>query len=276
LLSFLNSIVFSAFSQVLVSPSARFGYHNLMTTSGLGAMTPNTVVLPLFHPEERDTACASLAEYVNVMRDAVMLGKNVVVASGFDNLPDISKGEEKKEKKGCFSFCFVFAVFEPASFSVMDLFLLPHERVATWEEFSLGPLGSLTLMWGLMSRRLAMRLVRIAAIAEREVQEERERLVDIVKRKGRFRVGKKGRAIEVVAVQQDKLPPLDSVEYFQHCSELISMHRAPNSTILFAAMPNVSAEPDVWLACARALVHNQGPTLLVLTSRDQQLMTVQI
>ncbi len=88
-----------AFSQVLVAPSARFGYHNLMTTAGLGAMTPNTVVLPLWRPDHADTACESLSEYMAVLRDAYALGKNVVVACNFENVAEIEKGMERKKKK---------------------------------------------------------------------------------------------------------------------------------------------------------------------------------
>lgn len=81
-----------AFSQVLVSPSARFGYHGLMTTAGLGALAPNTVVLPLWRNDHHDTACSSLSEYVHVMRDAYALGKNVVVACNFEAVVDVEKG----------------------------------------------------------------------------------------------------------------------------------------------------------------------------------------
>lgn len=53
-----------AFSHVASAPSARFGYNTLVATGGLGALTPNTVVLPW--PWQL-TACASADECVALL-----------------------------------------------------------------------------------------------------------------------------------------------------------------------------------------------------------------
>ncbi len=249
---------------MLVAPSARFGYHNLMA-AGLGAMTTNTVVVPMWRGDggPSDTACASLGEYLQVLRDAAGLGRNVVVACGFSGMLDAS------------------LAFEPRHPAVMELFVMPHERVASWEDFANGPLGSLTLMWGLRTRRFGMRLTRASEAAQgEELEREREQLVDIVKRKGRFRIGQKGSSIFVVSARSvgpdAPLPSADDPAYFALCNELVRRHRAPNSTVVFLAMPNLSAEPSAWLAQAEALVENLGPTFLVLTSAEQEMMTVAI
>ncbi len=167
-------------------------------------------------------------------------------------------------------------MFEPSVDCSMDLFLLPHVGVVvSWEEFSRGPLGCLTLMWGLKSRRLALRLVALSgAIGDLDVQ--RERLVDIVKRKGRFRLGKKGSGIEVTKIDASILAHLDSPRYFEECNKMILQKRSHQSPLFFAELPNIGADPDLWLECTKALAHGQGPTLFVLQSKEQNLMTVQL
>jgi hypothetical protein len=256
---FFFSFLFKAFSQVLVAPSARFGYHNLMAV-GLGAMTTNTVVLPMWRGDAgaSDTACASLSEYLHVLRDAAGLGRNVVVACGFSGMLDAS------------------LAFEPRQPAVMELFVLPHEPVASWEDFSNGPLGSLTLMWGLRSRKFGLRLTRASeSVHAEDLVREREQLVDVVKRKGRFRIGTKGSGIFVVSAGAP-LPSADETRYYALCNELVRRHRAPNSSVVFLAMPNLNAEAPTWLAQAEALVENLGPTFLVYTSAEQEMMTVAI
>ena len=46
--AFIAKAHIKAFPQVAVAPTARIAYQNLMLCSGLGAMRPNTVVLPMF------------------------------------------------------------------------------------------------------------------------------------------------------------------------------------------------------------------------------------
>ena len=46
---------FKAFPQVVSAPRIRQGYHTLMLTCGLGALTPNTVVMPFFEGETMTT-----------------------------------------------------------------------------------------------------------------------------------------------------------------------------------------------------------------------------
>jgi hypothetical protein len=148
--------------------------------------------------------------------------------------------------------------------------------VSSWEDFSNGPLGSLTLMWGLRTRKFGLRLTRASETTEpEELEREREQLVDVVKRKGRFRIGAKGSGIFVVSAGA-QLPSADETRYYALCNELIRRHRAHNSTVVFLAMPNLNAEPQTWLAQAEALVENLGPTLLVFTSAEQEMMTVAI
>ena len=255
-----------AFSQVLVAPNARFGYHNLMTTAGLGALSLNTVALPMWDANANDTACDTVAEYVHVMRDAAALGKNVVVACNFDN---VDAGE----------LFTAGSLFRPRPQAFMDLFVLPHEKVDSWHDFELGPLGSLTLMFGLQNRKLRSRLVRAAMLVSQDgLLAEREKMVDIVKRNGRFRLGKKGKEIHVVSALEPEgvMPSFDDKAYFEVANQLIQHHRGINSCLLFLAMPNLNAEPQTWLEHTQTLVRGLGPTLLVLTSREQQIMTLKI
>lgn len=134
----------------------------------------------------------------------------------------------------------------------------------------------MTLMWGLKTRKLDLRLVALSPVLAESVAVERERMVDLVKRRGRFRLGKKGANIEVAACGNAVLADVDTVKYYEECNRLVNSRRSPHSPLFFAELPNIDADPELWLACARALSHEQGPSLLVLTSKEQNLMTVQL
>lgn len=53
-MDFVKEKSLKAFVQVFVAPTLRSGFHNLMVGAGLGAMTCNTVVFPLFDHKRED------------------------------------------------------------------------------------------------------------------------------------------------------------------------------------------------------------------------------
>lgn len=243
-----------AFSQILIAPSARFGYHNLVTTSGLGALIPNTVAVPMWG--QGNTACETVAEYLHVLRDAAYMEKNVVIACNFEHVADMTH------------------LFEPHKESAfMELFILPNESVETWGDFSQGPLGSLTLAWGLQKKRLKMRLTRIVGPVDDEHRQVlHERLVEIVKRKGRFRIGKRGDQIFVVSTTE-RLRNFDDEEYYNQCNATVKAQKTPVTNLVFLPMPNLNMEPQLWLTMTQTLVSGLGPTFLTWKAPDQVLMS---
>ena len=245
-----------AFSQVVVAPTARFGCHNLMTSAGLGALSCNTVMLPMFGHET--TAFESVTEYLQVLRDAASLEKNIVVACNFG--PDDAELFEPAGRKA------------PETF--MDLFILPHETIGTWDDFSQGPLGALTMGWALSRKDFSMRVINTVQMTPAtDLNLKRDLLVDIIKRQGRFRIGKKGSYIYVVPTDVSELPDLDSSSYFELCNELVQRHRIDHTTLVFLPLPSINAEPQEWLTHASQLVQNLGPCLLYFTSPAQQMMS---
>ncbi|KNC51837.1 amino acid permease [Thecamonas trahens ATCC 50062] len=127
-LRFIDQTGIKAFPQICNAPSARLGYQSLLQMSGLGAMTPNTVVLPMYDESAREegfaagtiggagsagrsltafycrsmvalaherwessflnTAVESEAEYVGMLHDILCEDKNMVVAQNFDLLDE--------------------------------------------------------------------------------------------------------------------------------------------------------------------------------------------
>jgi hypothetical protein len=87
-----------AFTQTSVGPTMRMACLNLMLGSGLGSMTPDTVVIPLRSraltivrseknraggEEEPYLPVESQQEYMGVLKDALTLKKNVLLAANF-------------------------------------------------------------------------------------------------------------------------------------------------------------------------------------------------
>jgi solute carrier family 12 (potassium/chloride transporters), member 9 len=124
ILNFIDESKIKAFPQVVAAPTARVGYQSLLQLSGLGAMTANTVVIPVpksLMPQNEDSkdaatnelkeqhrgryssvavrlqtgswdssflsdAVGSSQEYVHIMSDVRSARKNLVLAHHFDQL----------------------------------------------------------------------------------------------------------------------------------------------------------------------------------------------
>ena len=118
-IEFIEKNEIKAFPQIAVAPTPRIGYENLLLLSGLGAMQPNTVVLPLLRsdlskklgkkrnekeekqrrmsvfnaiPDEMkrmvvdSPANLDPLEYVTLLRNIVKVNKNIIVTYNFEHL----------------------------------------------------------------------------------------------------------------------------------------------------------------------------------------------
>lgn len=244
-----------AFSSAVVAPSARHGYHALATTAGLGALSPNTVVLPW---PWTLTACASAEEYVNVMRDVVLLGKNLAICCNVG--PDYEATQH----------------LEPKWDRYLDVFIYPHVKLGSWKEFADGSLGLMTVAWSLVSRRVSIRLFKMLEASQSSsseaIAEARERIVDVVKRQGRFRIGKRGAGIHVVSEYEEPRVVGNPMErqYWESLNAVIARRVSPATSMVFLPMVEFrGARPaDDVIASIDALVRGLGPTVLVQQSQS--------
>eukprot|EP00937_MAST-01D_sp_MAST-1D-sp2_P002693 g2693.t1 len=80
----------AAFPRIALAPSARLGCQNLMLADGLGGMSASSVVVSEW--AEGGGGCgggvgaSSAAEHVSIMRDALALGKNLLLACNFQRI----------------------------------------------------------------------------------------------------------------------------------------------------------------------------------------------
>lgn len=231
-----------AFSSVLTAPTARQGYHALTSTAGLGALTPNTVVLPW---PWTLTACASPEEYVQVMRDIVLLGKNLAIlcnATGSFNV-----AERFEPPRGVNRF--------------MDVFIYPHVELRSWRHFSESSLGLLTVAWSLIGPRVSIRMFKMLSSAgSSSLDEERELIVDIVKRQGRFRIGKRGDGIHVVPHEETTR----GTDYWDSMNAVIASRVSAATGMIFLPLVEFRTEAaEQVIANIDKLVCGLGPVLLL-------------
>jgi potassium/chloride transporter 9 len=84
----LDELGVKGFPHVIVAPTARLAYQNLVVSAGLGTMQPDTVVLPLAVMGEGGSADLprlplGSEEFTQVVRDVLDLRKNCVIAANF-------------------------------------------------------------------------------------------------------------------------------------------------------------------------------------------------
>jgi hypothetical protein len=145
--------------------------------------------------------------------------------------------------------------------------------VDNWDDFSQGPLGALTLGFGLTHKKFSMRVFRaLPPMAEADLEEKREQLVDIIKRKGRFRIGKQGGHIFVTSTEE-QVPDYDQKDYYRVCNDVVKRHRSEVTTLLFLSLPNINTDAQQWLELAMALTEGLGPCILYMTCAHQQIMS---
>lgn len=212
-------------------------------------MNCNTVAVPMWKDSDNETRCEDFAEYMSVLRDAQALGKNVILLCNFSDF-DINSMEAKNSAK------------------YLDFFILPHQPVETWADFSTGALGALTFGFGLRDL-LTMRVVRLIKPSE-DVVDKRNVMVDLIKRKARFRIGKKGNLIFCES-SREILHPEHDIRYVEQMNRLILAHRTQETHIVLLLMPSLATED--WLLRVRSLVNNLGPTILISKDPGQELMS---
>jgi len=100
------------FYELMMGTDVRSGAANLMLTSGLGGMRPNTVILGFYrHGRPRDEEHQSVSveplnpgyelsiqEYVAIMLDSIAFEKNVLIARNFDYYDPNTIVQRSKEK----------------------------------------------------------------------------------------------------------------------------------------------------------------------------------
>jgi hypothetical protein len=205
-----------------------------------------------------------LYRYVNVMRDVVQLGRNLVVACNFNNTYNVVEQLEPPYRH----------THPPRT---LDIFLPSHLATDTWEQFACGALGMLTIAWSLQRRRLSIRLYKFldehSSRSAEEISRARECLVDVVKRQGRFRIGKKGSAIHVAPnPHAAPIAGYPRVEYWQHVSGVVSEHIGPNTSLVLLPMVDLSQSTADVMASIEALSHSVGPSLLIRQSQGGDAM----
>lgn len=115
-----------------------------------------------------------------------------------------------------------------------------------------------------------MRVIRILDPSE-DVEEKREKMVEIIKRKGRFRIGKKGNLIFCVKCHE-ALHSFDDVRYYEQMSRMIIQQKSPETRVVILPMPTI----DNWFGKTRSLISDVGPVILTSKAPEQQLMSIKL
>eukprot|EP01128_Nolandella_sp_AFSM9_P006542 TRINITY_DN3397_c0_g1_i1.p1 TRINITY_DN3397_c0_g1~~TRINITY_DN3397_c0_g1_i1.p1 ORF type:complete len:837 (+),score=144.49 TRINITY_DN3397_c0_g1_i1:333-2513(+) len=244
-----------AFPQIVSAPSIREGYQNLLLSAGLGAMTPNIIVI---EPPSRVAAtpqavfAAEADDFVGLLADIANVEKNVVVACNFSAFDFTTLSED---------------------YSV-NIVISRFQNIYSWKDFEGTPLLQLGLGNIMEGTGCDMKLVKFVS-DQADVLFEREALFDNVKRRGRFRVGKAGSQISVVVDDgKPKRQPL--IEECIRANKLILREVDLSSTnLLILALPerDTNMTPTDYMKALEFLIEELPPTLLVAHNGGQQVMS---
>jgi potassium/chloride transporter 9 len=94
------------FYEMMMGATVRSGAANLVLTSGLGGMRPNTVILGFYHAHQQLSQdplnpgyVMSVNEYVSIILDAISFEKNVLIARNFDSYDKTVIEQQSKSRK---------------------------------------------------------------------------------------------------------------------------------------------------------------------------------
>eukprot|EP01084_Bolivina_argentea_P100138 179882_1 len=96
-IEFIDRNELKAFPQINVAPNMRNGLENLILLSGLGALQPNTVILPILQNDEEEEekvqqqddlvpqspASMDVDEYTQLLRNILAFHKNIIITANF-------------------------------------------------------------------------------------------------------------------------------------------------------------------------------------------------
>lgn len=194
------------------------------------------------------------------MRDILQLKRNLIVACGFGPTYDVE------------------AMLEPrrGHARTLDIFVPPHLPTHTWEAFASNSLAVLTMAWSMQRSRLAIRLFKLLEEADAATgdatEAARAALVDVVKRQGRFRIGKKGSGIRVVANDREAGASYPKPAYWAWINATVKdLVRPETSLVLVPGVPMSASSAEV-LSAIEALTAGAGPTLLVQQAQEGDVM----
>eukprot|EP01127_Copromyxa_protea_P018531 TRINITY_DN5856_c0_g1_i1.p1 TRINITY_DN5856_c0_g1~~TRINITY_DN5856_c0_g1_i1.p1 ORF type:complete len:869 (+),score=181.60 TRINITY_DN5856_c0_g1_i1:269-2608(+) len=310
-MDYVKSRNLKAFVQVFIAPTLRIGFHNLMVGAGLGALTCNTVVLPLVNGEEDEEdyqieegglrsrktqtsvsmAASGLVEIldspltrqnlisdsisahetVKLILDATRLQKNIIVACNFPSCLDVKD------------------LLEPSSEKTIDIWVPANIPIDSFEDFEGTPLLQVEL-GHILKRSSKISLRFLKAVSHSFTSEDREKLVDIIKRQARFRIGSQGSQIFLVNAESEKIDndQVYTKEYALNLNTVIKKQDKSNSSVIILSLPPIpevssnlspSECEDVaaeYLHTLRTLTQGLPPTLLVMHAKGQKVMSTSI
>ena len=84
-LRMLKRLEINAFTECTIAPSLFLGVQNLLLTTGVASIRPNTIVFGTHGRQAADGPDASDEDYCRMVELARLLRKHVVIARGFDS-----------------------------------------------------------------------------------------------------------------------------------------------------------------------------------------------
>jgi len=204
-----------AFPSISIAPTLRSGVQNLMMLSGLGALQPNTVVVPFVRKEDEPLMVPNNwnniqkfnhphctrnflserideVEYVTILNDILKLKKNIIIGCNFEQYT-------QRLNKFLFPTKNLWKRFKNDIKSTVDIWLPPHIKITDWDSLQGSPLLSIQFAYVLNKNNVSLRLFRVMdEFNPKSGKEERDMLVELVKRKARVRIGSAGSEIHVV------------------------------------------------------------------------------
>ncbi|XP_046841565.1 solute carrier family 12 member 9-like isoform X2 [Xenia sp. Carnegie-2017] len=260
---FVRCAEIKAFVDQIVAPSIRVGVQNLLMSSGLGGMRPNTVILGYFdyqEPEDligqgvwqraygiferkkkkqlhfevmenlpklrsKDEQPMRIADYIGIIKDSLMLGKNVCVARNFVSL------DKKMIPKS--SYIDVW----PMNASEIDQ-TSETENIVDKTYLLMLQLSCILNMVPFWEKRTKIRLISITRDDESQ-QKEKIQLKNLLHE---LRITGEVHIVQDSSEKSFKRP-IGTVEWYAHLNSLMKVHSG-NAAVIFTNLPRLPEQEN--------------------------------
>ncbi|XP_028400940.1 solute carrier family 12 member 9-like isoform X2 [Dendronephthya gigantea] len=255
--NFVRCAEIKAFVDQIVAPSVRVGAQNLLMSSGLGGMRPNTVILGYFDQQDPQDLISQgvwhrnyniferrrkeqihhdimmhlpklrakgeqsmrVADYIGIIKDSLLLGKNVCVARNFTLF----------NKNG---------IKKPASIDVwpVNASSIEHSGEGTCDQTYLLilQLSCILNMVPFWENRTKIRLMSIARGDETD-EVERKRLMILLHQ---LRIPGEVQIVHDTDEHSSERPRVGTMEWYEHLNQLMRVHSG-TAAVIFTSLPGV-------------------------------------
>lgn len=263
-LNFVKCSEIKAFVDQIIAPSVRIGVQNLLMSSGLGGMKPNTIILGYFDQQDPEDLITQgvwhrqypifgrkrkeqlhheimvnlpklrkkgeqsmrIADYIGIIKDSLLLEKNICIARNFSLL---KKTEIRK----------------PAYIDVwpMNANSIEHtsEGVCDYTYLLILQLSCILNMVPFWESRTTIRLMSIVNNDDTE-QSERNHLMYLLHE---LRIPGEVQMVHDTDEHSSQRPSVGTTEWYEHLNQLMKVHSG-NAAVIFTSLPQVPDQESLY------------------------------